>query len=97
MINALTQAGALIHADGDPVRSQTAPFVVNKDPEELLDNLVDFYLQTLQQTGVTLDDGLSLSWLLYADDAHEAAITERIAALATAALSETSGPVEAEE
>ena len=97
VINALTQAGALIHADGDPVRSQTAPFMVNRDPEELLDNLIDFYLQTLQQTGVTLDDALSLSWLLYADDAHEAAITERIATLATAASSETREPVEGEE
>ena len=96
MINALTQAGALIHADGDPVRSQSAPFVVNKDPEELLDILVDYYLQTLRQTDVTLDDATSLSWLLYADDAHGAAIAQRIDALKTRAPSE-SEPAESEE
>lgn len=96
VINALTQAGALIHADGDPVRSQSAPFVVNKDPEELLDILVDYYLQTLRQTDVTLDDATSLSWLLYADDAHGAAIAQRIDALETRAPSE-SEPAESEE
>lgn len=78
VINALAQSGALIHADGKPVRSQSAPFTLNKDPEELLDGLLDFYLQTLMATGLNLNNPTALSQLLYADDEHADEISERI-------------------
>ncbi len=81
VINALAQAGALRHADGNPVRSQSAPFNLEKDPEELLEILVEFYLATLRSTGVSLDDTTALSWLLYADDEHVDALAQRIAGL----------------
>ena len=81
VINALAQAGALLHADGNPVRSQSAPFTVNKDAEELLELLANFYLETLQSTGVALDDATSLSWLLYADDSHDKSLSARARAI----------------
>jgi uncharacterized protein (TIGR00288 family) len=81
VLNGLAQAGALLHADGNPVRSQSAPFTVSKDPEELLDMLVDFYLVTLRSTGVELDDPMAISWLLYGDDEHAELMTQRIANL----------------
>ena len=68
VINALAQAGTLLHADGNPVRSQSAPFEVNQEPEELLDRLLEFYLQTLAATGLSLNNPGALSQLLYADD-----------------------------
>ena len=47
IVNALAQSGALMHADGKPVRSQSAPFTLDQDPEELLERQLDFYIQTL--------------------------------------------------
>ncbi len=81
VINALAQAGTLLHADGNPVRSQSAPFELNQEPEELLENLLDFYLQTLAATGLSLNNPAALSQLLYADDDHEDEIAARIKGL----------------
>lgn len=97
VINALMQAGVLLHADGDPVRSQSAPFTVSKDPEELLDVLITFYLKTLSTTGVTLDNTTSLSWLLYADDGHATAVQSRVDAMAQIANEEAEAAEPAEE
>jgi uncharacterized protein (TIGR00288 family) len=80
VINTLFQAGALLHADGNPVRSNSAPFNIANEPEELLEKLVIHYLMTLRNAGVTLDDFQTLSQLLYADDEH----ADEIAALVTA-------------
>ena len=69
--------------DGNPVRSQSAPFEVNQEPEELLDRLLDFYLQTLAATGLSLNNPGALSQLLYADDDHAEELAERIKTLPT--------------
>ena len=81
VINALAQAGTLLHADGNPVRSQSAPFEVNQEPEELLERLLEFYLQTLAATGLSLNNPGALSQLLYADDDHAEELAERIKTL----------------
>ena len=82
VINAMAQAGTLLHADGNPVRSQSAPFEINQDPEEILDKLLDFYLQTLTATGLTLTNSTALSQLLYADDEHADELHDRLTRLA---------------
>jgi len=70
VITALTQAGQLLHADGSPVRSPSAPFELKKEPEELLENLVIFYLKKLMEAGESLESQEQLSILLYGDEAH---------------------------
>mgnify|MGYP002875928752 CR=1 FL=1 len=92
VINALAQAGTLLHADGNPVRSQTAPFEITQEPEELLESLLDFYLQTLAATGLSLNNPTALSQLLYADDEHENEIAARIKALPTPEPQPTKAP-----
>jgi hypothetical protein len=81
LINALAQSGALMHADGNPVRSQSAPFTINKDPEELLEHLLNFYLTTLRATGLDLNNPTALSRLFYADDEHAQELADRVANL----------------
>ena len=94
VINALAQAGTLLHADGNPVRSQSAPFEVNQEPEELLDRLLEFYLQTLAATGLSLNNPGALSQLLYADDDHAEELAQRIKVLPTpeSASTDSDGP-----
>ncbi len=70
VITALTQAGLLLHADGSPVRSPSAPFEVPKEPEELLSALADFYVQKLLSAGEGLESSEDISLLLYGDKSH---------------------------
>jgi hypothetical protein len=78
IINALAQAGALLHADGNPVRSASAPFTVENEPEELLGLLLDFYLTTLRSHGMDISNGNTLSSLFYGDDEHADEISSRV-------------------
>ena len=52
----LMAAGELIHADGNPVRKESATFAIKKDAEELLRVLRGFYVKELLKTGEKLDD-----------------------------------------
>ena len=81
VINTLFKAGALRHADGNPVRSNSAPFRIEQEPEELLDMLILFYLTTLQNDGCDLTDSVTLSQLLYADDEHADELAAKVASL----------------
>ena len=47
VLDALFKAGELIHADGNPVRSPTASFVVPKNVDALLLSLQSHYLKTI--------------------------------------------------
>ncbi len=78
IINALAQAGALLHADGNPVRSASAPFTVENEPEELLGTLLDFYLTTLRSHGMDISNGSILSSLFYGDEDHADEIIARV-------------------
>ena len=95
VINGLAQAGTLLHADGNPVRSQSAPFEVTQEPEELLDRLLEFYMQTLTATGLTLNNPTALSQLFYADDEHTDELAERIKTLPAPELSSDKEEAEA--
>lgn len=70
VINALKTAGELRHASGEPVRSQSAHFTINKDAEELLDSLRYHFLWQLVELGADVDDSKALSLLLWGDEAH---------------------------
>ena len=103
VVNGLAQAGTLRHADGDPVRSQSAPFTLNQEPEELLEALVGFYLMTLKSTGMELTDAKALSQLLYDDDEHSDELAEQVKLLPEPTIAEDDHieaedtPVETEE
>ncbi len=71
VIDALKLAGELKHTDGNPVRSRTANFTIDKDAEELLESLDHLYLETLADLGFGLDDARSLSLLLWGDEGHQ--------------------------
>jgi len=96
VINTLFQAGALLHADGNPVRSNSAPFRIEHEPEELLEKLVVYYLTTLKGAGVSLDDPTTLSQLLYADDEHADELAAQVAALPPMESVETATEEQAE-
>lgn len=70
VIAALTQAGVLMHPDGTPVRSPSAPFEIRQEPEDLLASLIAFYIQTLESKGENVADTDALSELLYGDKEH---------------------------
>lgn len=70
VINALKYAGELVHTSGEPVRSNTAHFVLQKDAEDLLKAIRTLYVQILLDKGERLNDGHALSALLWNDDQH---------------------------
>ncbi|MFZ5476758.1 MAG: NYN domain-containing protein [Myxococcota bacterium] len=51
IVNALLKAGLLIHPDGEPVRTQAAPFVAPGSAEELLGALNAHVVATLREKG----------------------------------------------
>ncbi len=85
VVNALAQAGLLLHPDGTPVRSPSAPFEIRNDPEELLSSLLVYYIKTLSAEGEDLSNTTELSHLLYGDDAHAEAIQEVVGGIESAA------------
>ncbi len=76
VLNALQAAGEFRHADGNPVRSSSAQFTLNKDAEELLQELRHFYLRTLIVKGEDVNNSEALSYLLWGDDKHRREIEE---------------------
>jgi uncharacterized LabA/DUF88 family protein len=93
VVNALAQAGLLLHPDGTPVRSPSAPFEIRKDPEELLEALLAFYIKTLRDTGEDVSNVTDLSRLLYGDEEHAESIRPVVDGLAEAAPTSDDGPV----
>lgn len=94
VISALSQAGLLLHADGTPVRSPSAPFVLDKDPEELLHSLAVFYASTLLNSGEALDSAEGVSMLLYGDEGHTDVAASVLAQAREAASAEPKTPAE---
>lgn len=70
LLQALFQAGELRHTDGNPIRKDTAPFVLRGDVEDLLRALRAFYVDQLLAAGEPLRDGRALSMLLWGDEDH---------------------------
>ncbi len=70
VVDALKDAGGLVHSDGTPVQSPRAQFRLGGDAEELLELLRGWYVERLLATGADLEDALAVSWLLWNDDRH---------------------------
>lgn len=70
VLNALHSAGELFGTDNKPIRSKKANFVLQKDPEELLESLRVFYVRLLQKQGLEITNAVSLSDLLWDDMDH---------------------------
>jgi uncharacterized protein (TIGR00288 family) len=79
VINALKYAGELVHTSGEPVRSNTAHFVLQRDAEDLLKSIRTLYVQILLDKGERLTDGHALSSLLWNDDQHVVEAGELVA------------------
>ena len=71
VINALHAAGELCHPNGGAVRNQKAAFILNKDADELLKSLRNFYVDLLLKENSSLSDGMALSELLWNDNDHQ--------------------------
>jgi uncharacterized protein (TIGR00288 family) len=69
VLDALFKAGELIHADGNPVRSPTASFVVPKNADALLLSLQSHYLKTILHEENGPPDSKALAELLLGDAA----------------------------
>jgi hypothetical protein len=69
VLDALFKAGELIHADGNPVRSPTASFVVPKSADALLLSLQSHYLRTILDEESSPPDSKALAELLLGDAA----------------------------
>jgi uncharacterized protein (TIGR00288 family) len=69
VLDGLFKAGELIHADGNPVRSPTASFVVPKNTDALLLSLQSHYLKTILHEENGPPDSRALAELLLGDAA----------------------------
>jgi len=69
VLDALFKAGELIHADGNPVRSPSASFVVPKNADALLLSLQSHYLKTILHEENGQPDSRALAELLLGDAA----------------------------
>jgi uncharacterized protein (TIGR00288 family) len=69
VLEALFRAGELIHADGNPVRSPTASFMVPKSADALLLALQSYYLKVILEEEKGEHDSKALAELLLGDAA----------------------------
>ena len=69
VLDGLFKAGELIHADGNPVRSPSASFVVPKNADALLLSLQSHYLKTILDEEHGQHDSKALAELLLGDAA----------------------------
>jgi len=83
VFNALMRADILIHPDGNPVRSASAPFAIQRDALEINKALATVYLRVLYDTGAKLDDLALLSQLLFGVRDRQKEIGETLAWIAT--------------
>lgn len=81
LLDALMQAGELIHRDGTAIRSGTAPFTLMKDAEGLNESLIRLYLAHLKEGGCDLSDTSLLAELMYGDRDRRRNIEETLAYL----------------
>lgn len=90
VFNGLMRAGVLIHRDGSPVRTGSAPFTLNKSAEELNETLADIYVDELHRSGASLDVGL-LAELFFGDRTHTRPIEETMAYLQATSVEDGEG------
>lgn len=78
VFNGLMRANAFIHRDGNPVRTGSAQFGLNKTAEELNETLADIYIYELIGNGAKLEVG-PIAELLYGDASRTRPVEESIA------------------
>jgi uncharacterized protein (TIGR00288 family) len=79
VLETLFRAGELIHADGNPVRSPTASFIVPKSADALLLSLQSYYLRAILDGEQGEHDSRGLAELLLGDPADAQDIEALIA------------------
>lgn len=65
VFNALLRGGLLLHKDGKPIRSGSAPFVLDRSAEKLNRALVDVYLRGLREADLDLSDAPLLAEIFF--------------------------------
>ena len=90
LFNGLMRAGVLLHRDGSPVRTGSAPFTLTKTAEELNETLADIYVDELHRSGATLDVPL-LAELFFGDRTHTRPIEETMAYLQATSVEDGDG------
>lgn len=79
VLTALMRANVLIHRDGTPVRTASAPFGLDRDAEQLNSALLNVYLTTLANTGTDLSDVDLLAELLLGNRDRRREVEEMLA------------------
>jgi hypothetical protein len=80
IFNGLMRSGTLLHRDGSPVRTGSAPFSLDKTAEELNEALADIYVDELHQARIQPDVAL-LAELFFGDRTQTRRIEEAVAYL----------------
>ena len=75
------RAGVLLHRDGSPVRTGSAPFTMSKDATELNHALADIYLDALHHAEIEMPAVPLLSEMFYGDASHTEQVEKTIAYL----------------
>jgi len=96
VLQAIYNAGELIHADGNPIRRESAPFSLRGDGEEILRVLRGYYVRQLLESGEKLSQSRPLSILLWGDEDHATA-SEELVAWASHELAEAMATVHTDE
>ncbi len=82
-LRALREAGIFVHADGDPVRSESAPYTLKTDdPDAVIEAMDLTYLRALQTLGLEVaPDTQALAELLFDDPTQTRLVEERLAGI----------------
>jgi hypothetical protein len=81
IFNGLMRAGVLLHRDGSPVRTGSAPFTLDKDAPELNEALADIYLDAIHHSELDMPAIELLADLFHGNPKHVRRIEETIAYL----------------
>lgn len=92
LFHGLLRTGQLLHKDGKPIRTVSAPFTINKTAEEMNDTLVQLILDLLRSRGADLSNTALLAELLHGNAERTKDIEETLAW-----LSQRPPPEEGEE
>ena len=81
IFNGLMRAGVLLHKDGAPVRTGSAPFHLSKDSTELNEALGDIYLDAIHHADIKMPPIALLADLIHGDIANTRHLEETLAYL----------------
>lgn len=88
VFDALLRGGLLLHKDGRPIRSASAPFSLGKNADGLNRTLANVYLEVLRDKGHDLGDSPLLAELFLGDRDRKREIEEALAWLAAPPVEE---------